>query len=50
LRQATIGRLARLKHADRTETRKFHLTQDEAIEWLQKMRKANDDIEIENAE
>jgi hypothetical protein len=46
----TVGRLARLKHVDGTETRKFHLTQDEAVEWLQKTRGPDDDIVIENAE
>jgi hypothetical protein len=44
-----IGRLARLKHVEGTETRRFHLTQDEAVAWLQKTRRPDDDIVIEDA-
>jgi hypothetical protein len=47
--EAELGRLARIKHLDGSETRKFHLTQDEAVEWLQMTMKLGDDLVIEDA-
>ena len=45
-----IGRLARIKHADGTENRKFCLTQDEAVAWLERTMRPDlgDQLVIEN--
>ncbi len=46
-----IGRLARIRHKDGRETRKFCLTQDEAVAWLEETMRPldGDELIIENA-
>jgi hypothetical protein len=41
-----IGRLARVKHADDTESRKVCLTQDEAVAWLERTMRPLDGDEL----
>ncbi len=46
-----IGRLARIRHKDGRETRKFCLTQSEAVAWLEATMRPldGDELIIENA-
>ncbi len=46
-----IGRLARIRHKEGRETRKFCLTQDEAVAWLERTMRPldGDELIIENA-
>ncbi len=43
------ARVARILHADGTESRKVCLAPDEALRWIQAARRSFDDIVIENA-